>query len=86
MKKGGSNLYAPTLYAPSMYAQPAYSGHLLNQPSMPMLPLPNGAGPPPSQNGYGRDYDGASSGENSLKTRLMLHKSRLKIAEDEYFL
>uniref|UniRef100_A0A8D2ZTU6 Ig-like domain-containing protein n=1 Tax=Scophthalmus maximus TaxID=52904 RepID=A0A8D2ZTU6_SCOMX len=61
VKKGGSNLYAPTLYAPSMYAQPAYSGHLLNQPSMPMLPLPNGAGPPPSQNGYGRDYDGASS-------------------------
>jgi len=52
--------YAPTMYAPSMYAQPAYSGH----PGMPMLPLPNGGGPPPLQNGYSRDYDGASSGEN----------------------
>ncbi|XP_028437431.1 lipolysis-stimulated lipoprotein receptor isoform X2 [Perca flavescens] len=49
--------YAPTLYAPSMYAQPAYGG----QPGMPLLPLPNGAGPLPPQNGYGRDYDGASS-------------------------
>ncbi|XP_035020731.2 lipolysis-stimulated lipoprotein receptor isoform X1 [Hippoglossus stenolepis] len=59
VKKGISNHYAPTLYAPSMYAQPAYGGPM--QPSMPMLPLPNGAGPPPLHNGYGRDYDGASS-------------------------
>ncbi|XP_032374989.1 lipolysis-stimulated lipoprotein receptor isoform X2 [Etheostoma spectabile] len=59
VKKGGMPMsqYAPTLYAPSMYAQPAYAG----QPGMPLLPLPNGAGPLPSQNGYGRDYDGASS-------------------------
>ncbi|XP_056261878.1 lipolysis-stimulated lipoprotein receptor isoform X1 [Pseudoliparis swirei] len=59
VKKGGMPMsqYAPTMYAPSMYAQPAYSGH----PGMPMLPLPNGGGPPPLQNGYSRDYDGASS-------------------------
>lgn len=61
VKKGVSNHYAPTLYAPSMYAQPAYSGALLNQPGMPLLPLPNGVGQQPPQNGYGRDYDGASS-------------------------
>ncbi|XP_053289115.1 lipolysis-stimulated lipoprotein receptor isoform X1 [Pleuronectes platessa] len=64
VKKGYPNnyaltQYAPTQYAPSMYAQPAYGGPM--QPSMPMLPLPNGAGPPPQHNGYGRDYDGASS-------------------------
>lgn len=58
---GMPNQYAPTVYAPSMYAQPAYSGPLMNQPAIPMLPLPNGAGPPPPMNGYGRDYDGASS-------------------------
>ncbi|XP_034384636.1 lipolysis-stimulated lipoprotein receptor isoform X2 [Cyclopterus lumpus] len=59
VKKGGVPMsqYAPTLYAPSMYAQPAYGGH----PGMPMLPLPNGAGPPPPLNGYSRDYEGASS-------------------------
>ncbi|KAM9851857.1 lipolysis-stimulated lipoprotein receptor isoform 2-T2 [Aulostomus maculatus] len=60
VKKGIPSNYAPTLYAPSMYAQPAYGGPL-NQPAMPLLPLPNGAGPPPPQNGYSRDYDGASS-------------------------
>ncbi|XP_060937051.1 lipolysis-stimulated lipoprotein receptor isoform X2 [Limanda limanda] len=64
VKKGIPNQYAhtqyaQTQYAPSMYAQPAYGGPM--QPSMPMLPLPNGAGPPPPHNGYGRDYDGASS-------------------------
>lgn len=61
VKKGMASQYAPTLYAPSMYAQPAYSGALMNKPGMPLLPLPNGAGPPHSQNGYGREYDGASS-------------------------
>lgn len=61
VKKGIPGHYAPTLYAPSMYAQPAYSG--VNQPSFPLLPLPNGAGPPPPQNGYGREYDRVSSGE-----------------------
>ncbi|XP_008281406.1 lipolysis-stimulated lipoprotein receptor [Stegastes partitus] len=60
VKKGVANQYAPTLYAPSMYAQPAYGGPLLNQPAMPLLPLPNGVGPPPPH-GYSRDYDGASS-------------------------
>ena len=62
MKKGIPSHYAPTLYAPSMYAQPAYGGGM-SQPAMPMLPLPNGGGGPPPMNGYGREYDGASSGE-----------------------
>ncbi|XP_076593579.1 lipolysis-stimulated lipoprotein receptor isoform X1 [Chaetodon auriga] len=53
--------YAPTLYAPSMYAQPAYGGPLLNQPGMPLLPLPNGLGVAQPNNGYAREYDGASS-------------------------
>lgn len=59
VKKGipGSH-YAPTVYASGMYAQPTY-GPLLSQPGLPLLPLPNGAGAP--QNGYGREYDGASS-------------------------
>ncbi|XP_022074284.2 lipolysis-stimulated lipoprotein receptor isoform X1 [Acanthochromis polyacanthus] len=61
VKKGVASQYAPTLYAPSMYAQPAYGGPLINQPAMPLLPLPNGLGAPPPQNGYGHDYDGASS-------------------------
>ena len=62
VKKGVPSQYAPTLYAPSMYAQPAYGGPLMSQPAMPLLPLPNGAGAPHPQNGYSREYDGASSG------------------------
>ncbi|XP_041798983.1 lipolysis-stimulated lipoprotein receptor isoform X2 [Chelmon rostratus] len=61
VKKGVPSHYAPTLYAPSMYAQPAYSGPLMNQPGMPLLPLPNGAGGVPPHNGYGLEYDAASS-------------------------
>nr|XP_020483482.2 lipolysis-stimulated lipoprotein receptor-like isoform X2 [Labrus bergylta] len=61
VKKGLPNQYAPTMYAPSMYAQPPYSGPLMNQPGIPLLPLPNGAGHAPPQNGYGREYDAASS-------------------------
>lgn len=64
VKKGLPSQYAPTLYAPSMYGQPAYSSPLMNQPGIQMLSLPNGAGAPPPHNGYGRDYDGASSGES----------------------
>lgn len=68
MKKGVPSQYAPTMYAPSMYAQPAYSGPLMNQPGIPLLPLPNGAGPAMPQNsGYGREYDGASSGERYFR-------------------
>ncbi|KAA0702178.1 Lipolysis-stimulated lipoprotein receptor [Triplophysa tibetana] len=48
--------YAPTVYAPSMYGQPVYGA----PQGIPMLPMPGGVGGPPS-NGYGRDYDGASS-------------------------
>ncbi|KAF7670449.1 hypothetical protein LDENG_00074440 [Lucifuga dentata] len=58
--KKGMPGYASTLYAPNMYAQPAYAG-VMNQPGLPLLPLPNGVGPPPPQNGYGREYDRASS-------------------------
>ncbi|KAM3615026.1 uncharacterized protein V6R79_022372 [Siganus canaliculatus] len=65
-KKGLPSQYAPTLYAPSMYAQPAYAqpaygSAMMNQPNIPLLPLPNGMGQPPPSNGYGREYDGASS-------------------------
>ncbi|MED6261364.1 hypothetical protein ATANTOWER_004103 [Ataeniobius toweri] len=59
VKKGLPSHYAPTLYAPSMYAQPVYGGSQGNQSVIPLLPIPNGGGPP--HNGYGRDYDGASS-------------------------
>ena len=75
VKKGISNHYAPTLYAPSMYAQPAYGGPM--QPSIPMLPLPNGAGPPPPHSGYGRDYDGASSGENYCQRSSIIQRTSL---------
>ncbi|KAJ3598448.1 hypothetical protein NHX12_001958 [Muraenolepis orangiensis] len=51
VKKGIPSQYAPTLYPPSMYSQPGYI-----QPSIPMLPLPGS-----QQNGYGREFDGASS-------------------------
>ncbi|XP_045901105.1 lipolysis-stimulated lipoprotein receptor isoform X3 [Micropterus dolomieu] len=61
VKKGLPSQYAPTLYAPSMYAQPAYSGQLMGQPGIPMLPQPNGVGYPPPHNGYIREYDGTSS-------------------------
>lgn len=59
-KSGVPSQYAPTIYAPSMYGQPAYG--VGGAPhGMPMLPMPMGVAGPPS-NGYGRDYDGASSG------------------------
>ncbi|XP_072249877.1 lipolysis-stimulated lipoprotein receptor [Leuresthes tenuis] len=61
VKKGVSSQYAPTYFAPSMYAQPVYGGPQSHQPAMPLLPLPNGVGHAPPHNGYGRDYDGASS-------------------------
>lgn len=56
VKSGVASQYAPTVYAPSMYGQPAYG-----QPGIPMLPMPGGFPGQPS-NGYGRDFDGASSG------------------------
>lgn len=59
VKSGVPSQYAATLYAPSMYGQPAY-GVGGATPGMPMLPMPMGAAGPPS-NGYGRDFDGASS-------------------------
>lgn len=62
VKKGVASQYAATLYAPSMYAQPAYGG--MSQQGIPLLPLPNGVGAAPPQNGYSREYDGASSGKS----------------------
>lgn len=62
VKKGMGGQYAATLYTPSMYGQPAYTTSLMNQPTIPMLPIPNGAGGVPPHNGYGRDFDNASSG------------------------
>ncbi|XP_010903641.2 lipolysis-stimulated lipoprotein receptor isoform X2 [Esox lucius] len=62
VKSGIPSQYAPTVYAPSMYAHPAYGGVMQQQPGMPMLPYPQGAGGPQQYpNGYGREYDGASS-------------------------
>ena len=68
MKNGGIPMsqYAPTLYAPSMYAQPGYGQPGYGQPGMPILPVPNGAGYPPPHNGYGREYDAASSGKSTF--------------------
>ncbi|XP_021416427.2 lipolysis-stimulated lipoprotein receptor isoform X1 [Oncorhynchus mykiss] len=61
VKSGIPSHYAPTLYAPSMYPQPPYGGGM-QQPGIPMLPLPQGMGGPPLHpNGYGREYDRASS-------------------------
>lgn len=71
VKKGVPSHYAGTVYAPSMYGQPLYTGPMMNQPGIPMLPVPNGAGLPPPHNGYGRDYDGASSGANDLYQNLI---------------
>ncbi|XP_057206321.1 lipolysis-stimulated lipoprotein receptor isoform X2 [Triplophysa rosa] len=63
--------YAPTVYAPSMYGQPAYGA----APGIPLLPMPVGVAGPPS-NGYGRDYDGASSvGQGSQAPLLQDHDS-----------
>lgn len=62
VKKGMGGQYAATLYTPSMYGQPAYTTSLMNQPNIPMLPVPNGAGGVPLHNGYGREYDNGSSG------------------------
>ncbi|XP_028327369.1 lipolysis-stimulated lipoprotein receptor isoform X1 [Gouania willdenowi] len=60
VKKGVANQYAANLYARSMYPETVYGGSA--HPNIPMLPLPNGGGPPPHpNNGYGRDYDAASS-------------------------
>lgn len=62
VKKGMGGQYAATLYTPSMYGQPAYTNSLMNHPAIPMLPVPNGVGGVPPHNGYGREFDNASSG------------------------
>ncbi|XP_077064129.1 lipolysis-stimulated lipoprotein receptor isoform X2 [Siphateles boraxobius] len=71
-KSGIPSQYAPTVYAPSMYGQPAYGvGGAAH--GIPMLPMPMGVAGPPS-NGYGRDYDGASSvGQGSQVPLLQDH-------------
>ncbi|XP_058601384.1 lipolysis-stimulated lipoprotein receptor isoform X4 [Onychostoma macrolepis] len=71
-KSGVPSQYAATLYAPSMYGQPAY-GVGGAPPGIPMLPMPMGAAGPYS-NGYGRDFDGASSvGQGSQVPLLQDH-------------
>ncbi|XDV32045.1 hypothetical protein PO909_002946 [Leuciscus waleckii] len=71
-KSGVPSQYAPTVYAPSMYGQPPYGvGGAAH--GLPMLPMPMGIAGPPS-NGYGRDYDGASSvGQGSQVPLLQDH-------------
>ncbi|KAK2880855.1 hypothetical protein Q8A67_018123 [Cirrhinus molitorella] len=69
VKSGVPSQYAATLYAPSMYGQPAYGA----SQGIPMLPMPVGVNGPPS-NGYGRDFDGASSvGQGSQVPLLQDH-------------
>ncbi|XP_061573334.1 lipolysis-stimulated lipoprotein receptor isoform X2 [Cololabis saira] len=85
VKKGVPSQYAPTLYAASMYAQPVYGGPHTNQPAMPLLPLPNGAGYPPPHNGYGREYDAASSvGQGSQVPLLHDQDSRVDNTRSGY--
>lgn len=70
VKKGIPSQYAPTLYAPSMYSQP--------MSAIQLQPMPNGMALAP-QNGYGRDYDGASSGRHcSLQNFIFVFKLKKK--------
>lgn len=59
VKAGVPSQYAASMFAPSVYGQPVYLGG--PSPPIPMLPMPQGVNAPPS-NGYGRDFDVASSG------------------------
>lgn len=59
VKAGVPSQYAASMFAPSMYAQPVYVGG--PSPGIPMLPLSQGVAAP-SSNGYGREFDTASSG------------------------
>lgn len=58
VKAGVPSQYAASMFAPSMYGQPMYAVNS-QAPPIPMLPMPQGVTGPP--NGYGRDYDVASS-------------------------
>lgn len=66
VKAGIPSQYAASMFAPSVYGQPVYIGG--PSPPVPMLPMPQGVGAPPS-NGYGREFDTASSGGLHLKSR-----------------
>lgn len=59
VKSGVPSQYAASLFAPSVYGQPVYMAG--PSPPIPMLPMPQGVVAAPS-NGYGRDFDTASSG------------------------
>ena len=71
VKRGAPGQYAMPGYPPSQYTQPGYPPSMYDQPTyaaggqpgMPMLPMPN-MHPQQPHNGYGREYDGASSGES----------------------
>lgn len=58
VKAGVPSQYAASMFAPSLYGQPVYMGG--PSPPIPMMPVPHGVGAPPP-NGYGRDFDTASS-------------------------
>ncbi|XP_059921315.1 lipolysis-stimulated lipoprotein receptor isoform X1 [Gadus macrocephalus] len=68
VKRGAPGQYAMPGYPPSQYTQPGYPPSMYDQPTyapggqpgMPMLPMPN-MHPQQPHNGYGREYDGASS-------------------------
>lgn len=59
VKAGLSSHYAASMMAPSVYGQPVYMAG--SSPPIPMLPMPHGVNAHPS-NGYGGDFDTASSG------------------------
>ncbi|TSN03411.1 Lipolysis-stimulated lipoprotein receptor [Bagarius yarrelli] len=73
VKAGVPSQYAASMFAPSLYGQPAYIGG--PSPPIPMMPVPQGIGVPPP-NGYGRDFDAASSvGQGSQVPLLHDHDS-----------
>ncbi|XP_062872689.1 lipolysis-stimulated lipoprotein receptor [Trichomycterus rosablanca] len=73
VKAGVPSQYAASMYAPSMYGQPMYVGG--PSPAIPLLPVPQGIAAPPS-NGYGREFDTASSvGQGSQVPLLRDHDS-----------
>lgn len=59
VKAGIPSQYAVSMMAPSLYGQPAYVGG--PSPPIPMMPVPQGVNAQ-HYNGYGRDFDAASSG------------------------
>ncbi|CAL8261847.1 unnamed protein product [Boreogadus saida] len=82
VKRGAPGQYAMPGYPPGQYTQPGYppSQGMYDQPAyaaggqpgMPMLPMPN-MHPQQPHNGYGREYDGASSVGQGSQVPLLPH-------------